>query len=341
MNTECKRDIIKEYVEACRKEGLAVGIYYSPMDWRFEGFFFPKMYRKSALAMRAQAHAQIEELVDNYGKIDIMWYDGGDDYWLAHSINLNTLNPKRDDESPMNYRKNPPIPEFWGEYELDKMVRTKQPHIVINNRLGMHRVGDYTTPERVIGAFDPIHPWETCDTLADTWGWTPNCPIMSLKDILHLLIDVVTGGGNLLLNVSPKGDGSLEPEHEARLLEVGEWMEKYGKFIYGTYGGPMKNDKSFGGFTYKGNSLYLFLKSGAEGVVKIPLLTGNVKNTVCHTEATVKTEITDGDLKLLIGGKRADVADIVELEFDRPIDEIFADFNYKSFNAFESLQNQQ
>ncbi len=336
MHTKCKRDIIREYTEACRKNGLSVGLYYSPMDWRFEGFFFPKMYNKSALAMREQAYAQIEELIENYGKIDIMWYDGGEDFWLAHSVNLNTLNPVRDDTLPTNYRNNPPIPEFWGEYELDKKVRTKHPHIVINNRLGLRRLGDYITPERVVGGFDPIHPWETCDTLSETWGWTPKRSPLPFERIIHLLVEVVTGGGNLLLNVSPKGDGTLEAEHEARLLEVGAWMEKFGRFIHGTRGGPIKNSKEFGGFTHKGNSLYVFLKAGASNTVKIPLLSGKIKNIYSHTQDTLKTEIHKETLRLNFENRGNDPVSIAEIEFDRPISVIFENFEYDRFDAFDS-----
>jgi alpha-L-fucosidase len=174
----------------------------------------------------------VKELVENYGKIDVLWYDGGEDTHLAHRLNLNKYEVSR--ERTDNYRDVPPIPEFWGEYELDELVRSRQPHIVINNRLGMRRCGDYTTPERKVGEFNPKQPWETCDTLSETWGWTPGCKVLSLERIIHMLIEVVTGGGNLLLNVAPMGDGSLEKAHEARLLEVGAWLEAYGEAIYGT-----------------------------------------------------------------------------------------------------------
>lgn len=340
MSTACGRDLVREYCDACREAGLGVGLYYSPMDWRFEGYFFPKMYKKSAYAMRDQAHAQIKELVENYGKIDIMWYDGGEDYWFAHTINLNTWNPCRDDDSPKNYRKNNPIPEFWGEMELDKLVRGNQPHIVINNRLGGRRCGDYATPERVVGGFDPVHPWETCTSLLETWGWTPNKPIMSFESIIHMLVEVVTGGGNLLLNVSPMGDGSLEKAHEERLLEVGRWMEQYGEFIYGTRGGPIKNNKEFGGFTCKGNSLYFFLKSTATGKVKIPILGGSVMSVACHTGEIVRSNVTNGVMTLSFEGERTTPVSIAEVEFDRPVSEIFDGYDYNSFDAFENIRTQ-
>lgn len=150
MSTPASRDLVLEYTKECRAAGLGVGIYYSPMDWRCEGFFLPLMYKKSAEQMRAQCHAQVKELVSNYGKIDLLWYDGADDYWLAHGIDLRIWDKARAD----NWQTEPMVKEFWGEYELNGMVREKQPGIVINNRLGMHRCGDYGTPEMVVGAFN-------------------------------------------------------------------------------------------------------------------------------------------------------------------------------------------
>ncbi len=83
VKTAARRDFIAEYVTACRRAGLGVGFYYSPLDWRFPGFFFPDLYRESFEAMKQQTYDQIRELMTNYGKIDILWYDGGEDGWLG------------------------------------------------------------------------------------------------------------------------------------------------------------------------------------------------------------------------------------------------------------------
>ena len=88
MHSAAHRDIVREYVDACREAGLKVGFYYSPLDWRFPGFFFPRMYRQSADQLRKQTFDQVRELLTNYGKIDILWFDGGEDYWLCHGRNL-------------------------------------------------------------------------------------------------------------------------------------------------------------------------------------------------------------------------------------------------------------
>ena len=332
MHTPAKRDLVKEYVEACREAGLGVGLYYSPMDWRFEGYFFPQMYRKSAYAMREQCYGQVKELMENYGKIDVLWYDGGEDTHLAHGVNLNKYEVSRDRTD--NYCDVPPIPEFWGEYELDELVRSRQPHIVINNRLGMRRCGDYTTPERKVGEFNPRQPWETCDTLSETWGWTPNCKVLSLERIVHMLVEVVTGGGNLLLNVAPMGDGSLEKAHEERLLEVGAWLEQYGDAIYGTRGGPCKNDVNAGGFTCKENKVYAFIKEKANGIFRLPLCGASLETVVARSGEGIDYTVENDVLTVTLTGKRAPMVSVVAITLDRPTTEIYADFDPEGFCAF-------
>ncbi|MBQ7335785.1 MAG: alpha-L-fucosidase [Clostridia bacterium] len=335
MNTPAQRDLVREYTDACRAAGLGVGLYYSPMDWRFEGYFFPLMYRKSASAMREQCHKQVRELMENYGKIDVLWYDGGEDGWFAHGINLNKWEPSRAN-TEVNYKQHPPIPEFWGEYELDAMVRERQPQIVINNRLGMQRCGDYVTPERVVGGFNIKEPWETCDTLSETWGWTPNRKILPLEKIVRLLIDVITGGGNLLLNISPRGDGSLDPAHEARLLEMGEWTSKYADAIYGTRGGPFKNAKGVGGFTCKDNRIFCFIEEKERTQLRIPLLDAKVQKVRCLSgEEILSTHVSDGILTVtLTSGAANGIASVTEITLDRDVATHYADFDHAAFDAW-------
>lgn len=330
MNTPAKRDLIREYTDACREAGLGVGLYYSPMDWRCEGFFFPLMYKESAREMRAQCHGQVRELMENYGKIDMLWYDGGEDYWLAHSKYLNG-------GAPHSMREEPRIVGFWGEDELNEMARTLQPGIVINNRLGMRKHGDYQTPERKVGEFNVSRPWETCDTLCESWGWTPGCRIRPMKEVIHLLTDVITGGGNLLLNVGPMADGSFQKEHEERLLEIGAWLEKYGEAVYGTRGGPVKNNVKVGGAVWKDNIVYFHIKNPEVRRVKLPLtgldsFNGKVS---CLTGEEACASFENGVLSVSIGGPRNEVETIVKIELPARVDELMQGFDPDWFNAYE------
>ena len=330
MRTPAKRDLVREYADACRGEGVGVGFYYSPMDWRCEGFFFPQMYHRSALRMRAQCHGQVRELMENYGKVDVLWYDGGEDYWLAHGKHLNN-------GSEENFRQNPLIPGFWGEEELNSMARTLQPGIVINNRLGARKCGDYDTPERVIGAFNTHRPWETCDALAESWGWQPNTQVRSLQNVVHLLTDVITGDGNLLLNVSPMPDGSIEPAHTQRLREVGAWLQKYGESVYGTRGGPVKNDWTVGGAVWKDNAVYFHIKTPECAAVRLPLpdMESFDGDVICLTgEEAPAWRFDGGMLEITLPQNRNEIETIVKITLPERVDRIFESFDPEGFNAY-------
>jgi len=205
------RDFVKEYVDACRKYNMRVGFYFSLLDWRYDAYFLgPKKDPEGWNKLVNYMHAQVEELMTNYGKIDILWYDGG---W-------------------------PYTAEDWRSQELNAMVRRLQPDIIINNRSQLPE--DFDTPEQYVpGHFPnpnmPERDWESCMTLNDHWGyckgdnnWKPP------QLVIWNLARCASGGGNYLLNVGPKPDGTI-PEESIKILEqVGEWMDKNGESIYGT-----------------------------------------------------------------------------------------------------------
>jgi alpha-L-fucosidase len=239
FETAAHRDFIKEYTEACRKAGLAVGIYYSPMDWRFPGYFKPKELAENAALMKKQGYGQVEELMKNYGKIDILWYDGG---WLAHN--------GTDADAAW----------FWEPVKLNKMVRSYQPGVVISPRSGWE--GDFQCKEGGAKIQGPIidTPWEKCLSLNQTsWGYTAEQNLMTLKDIIVMLVNTVDRGGNMLLNVGPDAQGVIPETHIARLKEVGDWLNKYGDGIYGTRPGPFEPVDDFYGSVQKNKFIYIHL----------------------------------------------------------------------------------
>lgn len=329
MNSAAKRDFVAEYTAACREEGLAVGLYYSPMDWRFPGFFAPRLFHQNALQMKEQCHSQVRELLSKYGKIDILWYDGGSDYWLGHGMNIHNLkNPVSE-----NYRENPQIPDFWEADKLDKMARGLQPGIVINNRAGTSakRYGDFLTPECKVGEFNIETPWETCDLLADCWGWKPNTQIRSLRNIIQLLISVVTGGGNLLLNVGPRADGTIEEEQIKRLEQVGQWLKSYGESIYETSGGPIMNG-DWGGTVWKDNKLYVHVIDWSMDEIKIPKLRGEILNIYSITAQNVSSREENGWIYITVPEiNKQDIDTIIVIEYNKNINEVFKGFDPKQF----------
>ncbi|RLE09818.1 alpha-L-fucosidase, partial [Candidatus Aerophobetes bacterium] len=230
--TACGRDLIREYVDACRKHDMRVGFYYSLLDWRYDAYFSgPKKDPSGWKELVEYVHAQVRELMTNYGRIDVLFYDGG---W-------------------------PYTAEDWESEKLNKMVRALQPQIIINNRSQLPE--DYETPEQYIpGTFPspeaPKRDWETCMTLNEHWGYCKgDNNWKSPRVIVWNLARCASGGGNYLLNVGPKPDGTI-PEESVRILEkVGEWMRENGESIYGT----TRTQVSFphGTTTLKENKLYL------------------------------------------------------------------------------------
>lgn len=312
------RDIVREYVQACREAGLKVGLYYSPLDWRFPGYFFPRMYRNSAQEMRRQCHEQIRELLTQFGKIDIFWFDGGEDYWLCHGMNLH----KADENGNYHFSvSNNQVPGFWGAEELNEMIRTLQPGIIVNNRSGSREFGDFLTPESEIGEYNTKTPWESNMTLNGSWGWVPNSPA-SFRTCIQMLVQAATGDGNLLLNVGPMPDGAIEAGQEERLLEVGRWLEQYGEAIYKTRGGPFRNT-SWGGMTWRGTSLYVHIWDWKENQAVLPVIEADIIGVTSLTADSLRYERTEGRIALSVGEQDRQAPDtIIKIELDRPASEL-------------------
>ncbi len=219
------RDLVAEYVEACRAEGLKVGFYYSLMDWHHPDGALCAKNEKSRRRFVDYIHGQIRELLTNYGKIDIMWYDVS---WPLDAAG-------------------------WESEKMNKMVLELQPDIIINNRNQLP--GDFGTPEEHIVAEQRM--WEACMTFNGSWGYGPIEPeYRTPRQVLGMLRQVAAGGGNLLLNCGPAPDGTIPPPQPRILKQVGEWLGKYGESIY-TATDPMEQEWTFlGAFTRKGNTLY-------------------------------------------------------------------------------------
>lgn len=200
------RDLVAEYVEACREQGLKVGLYYSLMDWRHPDGVRCAYDEKARRRFLDFTQGCVRELMSNYGKIDILWYD------VAWPLNT---------------------PEQWESIDMNAMVRRLQPHILINNRSYLPE--DFGTPEDRIAAEANGRAWEACMTFNGSWGWfpTPEEDWHSTRAVLRMLRECAGGGGNLLLNVGPLPDGSLPELAVQRLRPVGRWLRKYGEAVYG------------------------------------------------------------------------------------------------------------
>jgi alpha-L-fucosidase len=223
-----KPDVLKNVLDASRKEGLSVGIYFSKPDWTSQDFwwkYYPpkdrnpnydiKTYPERWQNFVKYTQNQLDELTTNYGKVDILWLDGG---WVRPSSSVKKGRQNLD----INMK------------QIAETARKKQPGLIVVDRWVPGEYEDYLTPERKVLEKPIPVPWESCVTLGNDWGWVPNDKYKSGTDVIQLLTGIVAKGGNLLLGVGPDGKGNFEPKIEQALAEVGKWLDVNGEAIYAT-----------------------------------------------------------------------------------------------------------
>ncbi len=282
-NTPYGNDTIAMLAAACRKHDLPLGFYYSPPDMRHPGFrdtsklakenWKGEPWRPEWPSYLEYMELQLTELLTRYGPVAVLWFDGLRD--------REKYNPRR----------------FF------KLVRELQPDTLINNRIGVP--ADFDTPEKFIpdgyptkataaqfanprgsdamaigitkgGAYSKVppppedfRPWETCMTINETWAYNKNDRNFKSPTVLiRMLVEVVSKGGNLLLDVGPTPEGTIQPEFQQRLREVGKWLKVNGEAIYGTTYGPLY-DLPFGRSTAKGNTIYLHVFDWPQGKLEV------------------------------------------------------------------------
>lgn len=262
-----RRDVLKELADACHAAGMRFGIYYSQPDWRHPDAFVPERHGYFLEYLKTQ----LRELLTNYGKVDILWYDG-----LGRP------------------------PENFDALGMSRLARKLQPSIMINNRNGL--LEDFDTPEQRIGKYQDDRPWESCMTICRQWAWKPNDTMKSLEQCLQTLIRCAGGDGNLLLNVGPMPDGRIEPRQAERLTEIGDWLAQNGETIYNTRGGPWKPTKEMAS-TRRGNTIFLHLFRDTPGPMELPALPAEIRSVVTAQGESVSYYIKNDKLVLQIDRK--------------------------------------
>lgn len=249
VKTAAKRDFVAEYVEACRRAGLRVGLYYSIMSWQQPAIYgSPEANPEGWKRMVDETHAQLEELMTRYGKIDELWYDGA----VVPGIQDNGMQAR-----------------YWRSVELNAMIRRHQPDILINDRSGLPE--DFSTPEQHVRPPEPGRRWEACMTINQSWGYNiHDRNFKSPEEIIKTLIRCSRYGGNLLLNIGPRGDGSIQRECAESLERVGEWLKVNGDAIYGSRRiSYTEADHLAGPSTWRNGKLYVHLPKYAGPTVLI------------------------------------------------------------------------
>jgi alpha-L-fucosidase len=259
MATPYKKDVLMEMKNACDKQGILFGTYYSICDWKHPLYPLGSPGGKTKKETGDMKKfipfikGQTQELIEKYHS-KILWFDGEWEEPWTHEMGL----------------------DFYD------YLKGIDENILINNRVdkgrkGMEGItisdefaGDFATPEQQIGRYDIENPWESCITICRQWAWKPNDELKSLEECLFTLLKTVGGGGNLLLNVGPMPDGRIEPRQAERLKEMGNWLKKYGESVYETTGGPYKPNDWLTS-TRKGNNIFIHLLNYKNNSVELPL----------------------------------------------------------------------
>lgn len=237
FSRHARANITREVFSAFRNKGFMIGAYFSKPDWHSEYYWWPRYATPSRYnnydirlhpwrweKFKTYTYKQIEELMSDYGKIDILWLDGG---WVRPKTSIN--------EEVLSWGM--PIPDWDQDIDMPRiaqMARVKQPGLIMVDRTVHGEYENYRTPEQKVPDKPLDYPWETCMTMGDAWGYVPDDRYKSTGTLIHLLIDIVAKGGNFLLDVGPKPDGTFPDEAIQRLTEIGAWMEINKEAIYAT-----------------------------------------------------------------------------------------------------------
>ncbi|MFC2166429.1 alpha-L-fucosidase [Acidobacteriota bacterium] len=238
FSTNPKSNVTKEIFDAFRKEGLWTGVYFSKPDWHSEYYWWPyfstpdrnvnysiKEYPERWENFIQFTHNQIDELMTDYGKLDILWLDGG---WVQpYSEEQLLAYRKRTDFKQVNLQS-----QDIRMHEIVKKAREKQPGLIVVDRAvaGPHQ--NYLTPENRVPEKMLPYPWESCIIMGGGWSYSFNPEFKSSRELVHMLVDIVSKGGNLLLNIGPSPEGTLYDEAYVRLEELGKWMAVNNEAIY-------------------------------------------------------------------------------------------------------------
>lgn len=323
------RDLVAEWVTALREEGLKVGIYYSQIDWHHPDYTIdyhhPRRDDEDARDQnktkdwdryREYLHAQVRELMTNYGQIDYLFFD------------FTYAEPRDGWEGK--------YPEDWGADQLMSMCRELQPQIMINDRLGIS--GDFITPEQ----YQPTEPmtldgvpvrWEACQTLNGSWGYDrDNVDFKSVGMIVGMLIDTVSLGGNLLLNIGPDARGAITARDRETLHRIGRWMHLHRGAIVGAGASEIPAPRGTV-ITQRGNRAYISLLVWPFGYLHLPDMAERVKFArLLNDGSEIKMEITDPNMPALTtqpGGQPAGtltlVLPVAPPDVEVPVIELFLD----------------
>ncbi len=264
-----RSNVAKEIFNAFRKENFLIGAYFSKPDWHSENYWWPyfppkdrnvnydpKKYPERWNAFKEYTFNQIRELMTGYGKIDILWLDGG---WVRP---LSTVKSKEELDRGIVYDQDIDMKR------IADMGRSLQPGLIVVDRSVGGEYENYRTPEQQVPERPLPYPWETCMTMGNSWSYVPNDQYKSARELVQLLIRIVSRGGNFLLNIGPDANGDWDTNAYSRLRDIGAWMKINGEAIYSSRpAAPYSTKNIFFTQSKDARHVYAFYLSENEDVV--------------------------------------------------------------------------
>ncbi len=244
FSTNPKSNITKEVFNAFRNDGFMIGAYFSKPDWHCPYYWWPYFppkdrnvnydpakYPERWNDFKNYTYNQIEELMTGYGHVDILWLDGG---WVRP---LKTVDTSVEWQRTIHYNQDIDMKRIAA------MARKNQPGLLIVDRTVSGEFENYVTPEQTIPHEPLPHPWESCITMGNSWSYVPTDKYKSTNQLIHMLVRIISRGGNLLLNIGPSPEGDWSDTAYSRLLEIGKWMKVHSEAVYNTIPlAPYEND---------------------------------------------------------------------------------------------------
>jgi alpha-L-fucosidase len=244
FSTNPKSNIAKEVFNAFRDDGFMIGAYFSKPDWHCPYYWWPYFPPKNRNVnydpakyperwndFKNYTYNQIEELMTGYGRMDILWLDGG---WVRP---MKTIDTSVEWQRTIHYNQDIDMKR------IAEMARKNQPGLLVVDRTVSGEYENYVTPEQTIPETPLAHPWESCITMGNSWSYVPTDRYKSTNELIHLLVKIISRGGNLLLNIGPSPEGDWSDTAYLRLQEIGKWMKVHSEAVYNTIPlAPYEND---------------------------------------------------------------------------------------------------
>ncbi len=252
-----KANVAKEVFSAFRNQGFMTGAYFSKPDWNTKDYWWryfppkdrnvsydPKKYPQRWEDFKTFTYNQIQELMTGYGTMDILWLDGG---WVR---------PKSSIDTTVEWQRTITHNQDIDMPKIAAMARTHQPGLLVVDRTVHGEYENYVTPEQQVPATYLPYPWESCITLGNSWSYVPGDQYKSSRKVIHMLTDIISKNGNLLLNVGPGPDGEWDSLAYNRLEAIGKWMKINGEAVYESEADPNLPRQGKWAFTRKGTDVY-------------------------------------------------------------------------------------